>query len=222
MILPNIFKYKNNEFYSFRKFFCLQNLLRRSDFRNRAILRYIESSSYGFELIPSVSYLQISPFDFQPEFNYNYTNKDQSIDKQYGGYPCHIPIGWFRHALSLANKYPNDDSWFNHSNVQLQWPIAYHGTQSACPTTTTRQQKMNRVSNFYLSTHPNGGADEYTESFHVSTNDMQFHFQLLFQCRVKPESFTVREGIMNTGHAWKVNQPDAIRPYSLLIRKSIV
>lgn len=83
------------------------------------------------------------------------------------------------------------------------------------------QQKgpaMNRAG-LYLATHCNGGSDAYAKSFTVENGDIDETYQVVFQCRVKPDSFTVHTSCVNTGHGWRVVDPSAVRPYGLLLRK---
>ncbi|CAF5139949.1 unnamed protein product, partial [Rotaria socialis] len=47
-----------------------------------------------------------------------------------GGYTYYLPIGWYRHALKVDQKYPDDAVWLGSTNGKGEWPVAFHGTDS--------------------------------------------------------------------------------------------
>lgn len=71
----------------------------------------------------------------------------------------------------------------------------------------------------YLATHCNGGSDVYATSFTVKNDDVDENYRVVFQCRVRPDSFTIHTSCVNVGHGWRVVDPAAVRPYGLLLRK---
>jgi hypothetical protein len=73
-------------------------------------------------------------------------------------------------------------------------------------------------SGIYVATHCNGGADEYTTPVTVLNGDQNETFRLVFQCRVRPNSFTAHTGVVETGEAWRIVDSQAIRPYGLLLK----
>ncbi|CAF0950670.1 unnamed protein product [Adineta steineri] len=72
----------------------------------------------------------------------------------------------------------------------------------------------------YVATHCEGGAVLYTEPFTVSPLPNKTEsFRIVFQCRVKPEKFTVHESPVHEGHAWRYVDANSIRPYGILLKK---
>lgn len=205
--------------------FFLKILFRRTDFRNNQLLRFIESEYYRYELIPNVSYLQLSPYDFYQENNYDYSLTDKlENEKQYGSYPYYLPIGWFRHAINLSDKYSDDNIWFGQSNIDGEWPIAYHGTNQIFQQDllSNSTKKDDTIPVLYVTTHCNNGADIFTTPFIVSNGDQNETFRIAFQCRVKPNSFTTHNDIIQDGEAWRIVDPKAIRSYGLLLKNETV
>ncbi len=188
-------------------------MIRRLDFRGRKILHLIEKDFERYELIPVISYLQISSNDFDIDRNENYTSKDQSRGQQCGNHPYHLPIGWFYHALHVSNKYPNGNTWVGRRNIDGEWPVAFHGTSSRA-----NEDSTGDAQGLFATTHCNGGADMYTTSFTVSNGDHDETFRMAFQCRVRPDSFTTDTDVVEIGEAWRVIDPRAIRPDGLLLK----
>ncbi|CAF1183687.1 unnamed protein product [Rotaria sordida] len=219
-----------------------QNLVRRTDFRNDKILRSIQSDRYQYELIPILSYLQLSSKDFDINSNYDYTQTDLSKQVQCGNYPYYLPIGWFRHAINLNNKYSDNLFWLTTRNINDEWPIAFHGTHSPTLTNITqstplfnsiktdsmnnedihRITKVDSGSAIYVITHCNDGADAYTTPFTILNGDNNETFKLVFQCRVRPNSFTIYNGPNDLGQLWQITDPQAIRPYGLLLKRETI
>ncbi|CAF5160321.1 unnamed protein product [Rotaria sp. Silwood1] len=72
----------------------------------------------------------------------------------------------------------------------------------------------------YVPTHCDGGAKIYTEPFTVTPYpDKTESFRIVFQCRVKPEKFTVHKSPVIDGNAWRYVDPSSIRPYGILLKK---
>lgn len=72
----------------------------------------------------------------------------------------------------------------------------------------------------YVATHCNGGAHpDYTEPFPVQSSPENIdNFRVVFQCRVRPDSFTTHTSPVTTGEAWRFVDPYAIRPYGILVK----
>ncbi len=73
-------------------------------------------------------------------------------------------------------------------------------------------------SGLYVTTHCNGGADAYTTPFTVSNGDENETFRVVFQCRVRPNSFKTHAGVVEVGEIWRIVDPQAIRPYGILLK----
>jgi hypothetical protein len=67
-------------------------------------------------MMPILSYMQLQSFDFDPKYNLDYTQKGMPSELTRGGLPYYLPIGWYRHALKVDNKYKDDPYWLGSSN----------------------------------------------------------------------------------------------------------
>ncbi|UJR32624.1 hypothetical protein I4U23_020084 [Adineta vaga] len=211
----------------------------KSGFGDNEVLQFVQLGEYEYKWRSVLSYLELNPSDFDPRFNFDYTRPGLPEQQERGNQPYFLPLGWYRHALNVSQKYSDGAIWLGHDNSSGEWPVAFHGTHSYAVGsiarhglsvgTSTRdhmleeavQQKgptMNRPG-LYLTTHCNGGSDAYATTFEVQNGDQTEIFQIVFQCRVKPNSFTVHTSCVTKGHDWRVVDPTAVRPYGLLLRK---
>lgn len=171
--------------------------------------------------MPLVTYLQLQPLDFATKHSYGYTVADIRPYCNCGGYPYNIPIGWYRHAIDVSKKYPGDNVWLGCKNIPGEWPLAFHGTQAEAVSNITKdglsidkvehddmreeavEQMGSKVDSpgLYLSTHCKGGAHSlYTKTFTVYTSDKKIErFRVVFQCRVKPNEFTIHKSPLTIG-----------------------
>ena len=127
-----------------------------------------------------ITFFQLQSSDFAQQFNVDYTTSMPEKDQR-GGLPYFLPIGWFRHALNVLDKYPNDQRWLGSTNAEGEWAVAFHGTHGGAVKgireeglLTTKRDAMRVESvqkggkNFdrpglYVATHCNGGAHpDYT------------------------------------------------------------
>ncbi|CAF2925553.1 unnamed protein product [Rotaria sp. Silwood2] len=142
--------------------------------------------------------------------------------------------------LKVDQKYPNDDVWFGSANAKGEWPVAFHGTHSSAvngidqpgslisttQTSIARQRTMEQIeptmdqSEINLTTHCNGGAHpHYTRPFCLEMPDKKNKtLRIVFMCRAQPGKFTTHQVSASTGHVWRFVDPDAIRPYGILIK----
>jgi hypothetical protein len=157
-----------------------------------------------------------------------------------GNYPYYLPIGWYRHALNVQNKYEGSQTWLGCINASGEWPVAFHGTHAGAvkgiipqglSTSTAKTDVMlyeaieqigeeaNRPG-LYVATHCNGGSDIYTRPFTVTAfPGKSEQFRIVFQCRVEPGKFTTHKKPVNVGEAWRIVDPKAVRPYGILLKK---
>jgi hypothetical protein len=76
----------------------------------------------------------------------------------------------------------------------------------------------------YVATQCNGGSHPYyTEKFEVPkpSGDSE-SFQVVFQCRVRPGSYTTHTAPVKIGEAWRVVDPEAVRPYGILLKNTSI
>ena len=194
--------------------------------------------------MPILSFLQLQPSDFAPKYNFDYTADYLPESQNRGGLPYYLPIGWYRHALRIDKKYQDTSAWLGSINAHGEWPVAFHGTRSTAVRniadhglltgkivrdamlTEAISQKGEEVNlpGLYVATHCNGGSHPlYTENFNIDVppNDIE-SFAVVFQCRVRPDSYTTHTAPVCTGEAWRIVDPTAIRPYGILLKNSSI
>ncbi|CAF2386250.1 unnamed protein product [Rotaria sp. Silwood2] len=209
----------------------------RDGFTDHRILKHVKKDKYEYKWKPLITYFQLKTSDFVSEFNIDYTSSMPTKDKR-GGYPYYLPIGWYRHALKVVDKYPDDKLWLGSNNVDGEWPVAFHGTHGGAVKgikekgllitkhDAMRNEAIEQKGDYfgrpglYVATHCRGGAHPvYTTPFtiHKSPETIET-FRVVFQCRVKPDAFTIHTGPVEIGQAWRFVDPDAVRPYGILVK----
>ncbi|CAF0798753.1 unnamed protein product [Didymodactylos carnosus] len=189
------------------------------------ILKYVIPESYTYALEPALIALQLQKSDFEPKYNIDYKNFSTQIDQR-GRRDYYFPIGWYRHALKVEDKYSNDKLWLRMKNIDGEWNVAYHGTKSMDVKSIIRQglsqDKVTRdvfrqdavrevgfsanVEGIYLATHCEGGVSpQYTDPFEVKNNNGDnIKYRVVLQCRVQPNKYTEHNGATTTGSALRV------------------
>ncbi len=152
-----------------------------------------------------------------------------------------MPIGWFRHALNVQDKYKDGQTWLGCINAEGEWPVAFHGTKSGVVSDIVHHglstDKVKRdimkekaieltgkeadLPGLYVATHCNGGSHpQYTTPFTVPvSSDKSENFCIAFQCRVEPGKFTTHTEPVTVGEAWRIVDSKAVRPYGILLKK---
>ncbi|CAF3625502.1 unnamed protein product [Rotaria sp. Silwood1] len=102
-------------------------LKRLSPSQQQGILQYLISERYDYKWEAAPTFLQVQESDFDPRYNRDYPHAEE---EKRGGRPYYFPQGWYRHALKVENKYPNDHLWLGMNNSPGEWIVAYHGTQA--------------------------------------------------------------------------------------------
>ncbi|CAF2027700.1 unnamed protein product [Rotaria magnacalcarata] len=211
----------------------------RKGFRDNRVLSSVKQDEYECRWMPLISFLQLRPADLDTTFNVDYRKPNFPVEDRRGGYPYYLPLGWYRHALKVADKYPNDTRWLGCENVEGEWPVAFHGTKDQAvvgiiekglqSTYTKRDAMLSEAirqkgsamnkSGIYIATHCDDGAATYATAFTVEASRTKKEtFRLVFQCRVRPNSFTIHSAPVAQGQAWRVVDADAIRPYGILVK----
>lgn len=189
-----------------------------------------------------ISFFQLETTDFDSQFNLDYRSMQPNTVDRRGGLPYYLPIGWYRHALKVVDKYPDDKLWLGSSNVDGEWAVAFHGTKAGAVkgikaegllVTKVDLKRDDAVKKggakydkpgLYVATHCNGGAHpQYTTPFDVkSSPDATETYRIVFQCRVKPDTYTIHRSPVIKGHAWRFVDPEAVRPYGILVKSEKV
>jgi hypothetical protein len=213
-----------------------EKLNKPSTRKRKDIFQYMFQEQYDYKLEPALTFLQLQKSDFEPSHNRDYPKA--GTDRR-GGHPYYFPQGWYRHALKVVDKYPQDRLWLGMENLPGEWAVAYHGTSSGgvrsitnkgllheavirdvCKNEAKQQNStIPNVKGLYVATHCEGGASDYANAFEVKdSTGAKKEYKVVFQCRVQPGKFTVHKSPVKVGMAWRVFDEKAIRPYGLLLK----
>ena len=213
----------------------------RSGFVTDTILKYIKPGEYECTWKPVLTHLKIQPSDLDSAHNFDYRSPGVIKEDTRGSHTYYLPIGWYRHALKVLDKYGDDRNWIGRVNAEGEWPVAYHGTkkeavsgivkQGLLPGVVGRDAMLDEAiaqmgeeakqPGLYVATHCNGGSyPQYTTPFTVITfPGKSEQFSIVFQCRVQPSKFTTHTTPVEKGEAWRTVDRFAIRPYGILLKK---
>lgn len=160
---------------------------------------------------------------FDPGYDYDFRNTndgDQSFFR--GGRRYHRPCGYERKALRVLGRFPGGDDWINRQDSS-GWVNAYHGTlpinmpgiskdglQVGGTNGVPRRNGAFYGAGVYCSPYIQT-AKGYAPTVQINGRN----FRIIFQCRVRPNSFTEH----NSGRIWVVPNKDDIRPYSICIQE---
>lgn len=206
----------------------------------RHILHHTRPQDYPFEMESILTHLQLNPNDFDPRHNRNYKNwpANDSVQAR-GNRPYYLPVGWYRHALNVVDKYSaSDQVWLGMRNGPNEWSVAYHGTKHWFVRNIVEQgirpggrdayraeaiRMVGARANLpaiYLATHCEHGADEYATPFDLpnSNQGTSETYKIIFQCRLKPDTFTEHQENANAKYL-RVYDRDGVRPYGILLQK---
>ena len=206
-------------------------------YTDHPVLKCVLPHKYKYKWEHLISFFQLQKKDFDQKHNVDY-KRVKPIRESRGGLPYYPPTGWYCHALNVDNKYSNDKLWFGSNNIDGEWAVAFHGTHTAAITdvrddsfssrlvdakrreVVERRGKEYDKPGLYVTTHCNGGAHpQYTTTFDVkSPSGVTEKYRVVFQCRVKPGAYIVHQSLVDTGHTWRFVDPEAIRPYGILIK----
>jgi hypothetical protein len=205
--------------------------------QQKDILQYLIPEKYDYKWEAALTFLQLQESDFDPRYNRDYPHAQE---EKRGGRPYYFPQGWYRHALKVEGKYPNDRVWLGMNNSPGEWLVAYHGTKAgvvkniigtglqhkfvtadACKAEAKIQRPtIPDVKGLYVATHCEGGASIYTgNGFKIEGPQGTIKtYHIVFQCRVENDKFTEHKEPVRVGLALRVFDEKAIRPYGLLLK----
>lgn len=149
------------------------------------------------------------------------------------------PYGWFRIALNIDGKYP-EDGWLTIGDPR-EWAVAYHGTRVENLESIVRYSLQPggtngvRVANgsvygpgIYLTPDHNVAA-QFSPPFHQDDDLYQVCLfldsvfilaQVVIQVRVKPGHGDPTRGyVVHSANNWLAKDPAIVRPYGVLIRQ---
>ncbi|XP_026222138.1 uncharacterized protein LOC113166290 [Anabas testudineus] len=171
---------------------------------------------------------------FAPEFNYDFTNLQDTETYYRGGEVYERPCGWFRYGLKVLNKY-GDNTWLGTSyrstqSVPGEWPVSFHGT--------SKEGAEGIIDGYYkpgpgqaygrgiYSTPYVAEAVHYAKTFTSNKNGKKY--KVILQNRINPQYrlkynndkywlIPVPSGLSNEQERVMVER--AIRPYGLLLKQ---
>ncbi len=171
----------------------------------------------------TLTFLQLQGSDFDPRYDRDYPHVQE---EKRGGRPYYFLQGWYRHALKVEGKYPNDQVWLGMNNSPSEWLVAYHGTKAGVvkniigtglqhkfvtadycePEAKLQRPTIPDVKGLYVATHCEGGAAVYAlPGFKIKSPPDTFGtYYIVFQCRVQNDKFTEHKGPVNVGLALRV------------------
>ena len=201
------------------------------------ILQYLHKEKYEYQWKTAISCLELQELDLDPRYNRDYPDAQEEMR---GGRPYYFPQGWYRHALKVHDKYPNDHVWLGMNNSPGEWSVAYHGTAAGAVKSIAsgglkhefvkrdayandakkQRPSIPDVKGLYLATHCEGGAAEWTgDGFQIKdSSGMIREYKIVFQCRVQNDQFTEHAGPVSVGLGLRVFNEKAIRPYGILLK----
>ncbi|KAK5883922.1 hypothetical protein CesoFtcFv8_020196 [Champsocephalus esox] len=172
---------------------------------------------------------------FDPQYDYDFTQLSDSAECMRGGEPYKRPIGWYRMALKVKDKYPDGNTWLgskgwrSHS-VAGEWPVSYHGTSSDGAKGIINSQYMAGDGAVYgrgiYSTPVLAESENYAKIFQSKKTGKSY--KVILQNRINPE----RREVCRRSDYWlipvvagtsaseeKEIVEGAIRPYGILIQE---
>ncbi|GAA6215368.1 uncharacterized protein LOC108893845 isoform X2 [Lates japonicus] len=174
---------------------------------------------------------------FDPEYDYDFTDLQDTETFYRGGEVYERPCGWKRYALKVLDKYPDGNAWLGErghctttESKPGEWPVSYHGTSKIGARGIIVSRYVPGAGQDYgrgiYSTPFISEAEPYTKTFTSTSTGSRYH--VVLQNRVNPK---YREKY-NDDKYWLVPLSDslskeeeqdivdkAIRPYALLVRR---
>ena len=176
--------------------------------------------------------------DFESKYNVDYKSREQKDEKRGGQLYC-LPIGWYRHALNVVDKYPDDKLWLGKNNVEGEWPVAFvptnmdliegiegKGVLFRSADSNRKKPVEERGPNkdkdgYYVPVSWKDGIHpQYIKKLNVgNATDTNDRYRLVFQCRVKSNAYTTCKNSNGEDSILHFDDPQAIRPYGILIKR---
>ncbi|CAB5183209.1 unnamed protein product [Rhizophagus irregularis] len=161
------------------------------------------------------------------KYDYDFTNEnDEGITFMRGNVEYKRPCGWNRIALSVLNKY-EDNNWLGVKNrrcltssVQNEWPVSYHGTAKLnCRSIAEDGYLLSKGKRFAFgygiySTPDINIAYQYATKFTYEGEN----YRIVLQNRVNPNNL-IKIPIKKVGEIWISPNEEDVRPYGICIKK---
>ncbi|KAJ7997558.1 hypothetical protein DPEC_G00230250 [Dallia pectoralis] len=102
------------------------NILSVNDFHHRCML------AHHFCDVKEEFFVNLEEF-FDQRFDFDFTNMPTSSQSTRGNERYERPVGWYRMAVKVLDKYPDGNTWLGQAGWRSEsspgeWPASYHGT----------------------------------------------------------------------------------------------
>jgi hypothetical protein len=163
-----------------------------------------------------------------PNFDYDFTNKDDGTTKYYRGQFTYTrPCGWQRKAMKVIGQY-GDDVWLGGGGIRTattpgEWPVSYHSAAvSAHGNIAEVGSQLSHGETFnydrgIFTTPLATVAAQYAPTFEYRGQK----YRVLFQNRINPATLQqVNPSAPDSvGEFWASPKEEDVRPYNICLRK---
>ena len=175
------------------------------------------------------SKFHLDPSDLAPEYDYDFTNVQDSDSFYRGDFEYTRPCGWRRFALKVKGRseYGPGDDWLGPNGIRTasapkEWPVSYHGTSAeACggddgiyhhgydPKKSSRELYGPGI---YCSPSIAGVGNGYAKKFECNSK----WYKVVLQNRVNPEKLGYQTASDNV-NKYTTRESDPYRGYSMVV-----
>ncbi|XP_071368170.1 uncharacterized protein [Centroberyx affinis] len=172
---------------------------------------------------------------FDPRYDFDFTSLTKSVDCVRGDESYQRPLGWYRMALKVKDKYPDGNTWlgpdgWRSSSAPGEWPVSYHGTSldGAKGIITSHYKAGSRAAHgrgIYSTPKLDKAEKLYAKTFKSKTNGKTY--KVIMQNRINPCQrekpiedtwlIPVARGLSD-GEEREIVE-ESIRPYGILIKE---
>ncbi|KAF7710998.1 uncharacterized protein LOC124393446 [Silurus meridionalis] len=199
-----------------------------------SLLKKIALGSSEMDHLHNELFMDMENF-FDPIYDYDFRNMTDSSECSRGGEPYKRPVGWYRFALKVKNKYPDGNAWLGSIGWRTQsepgeWPVSFHGTtiEGAKGIARLHFKAGDRCAygRGIYSTPDITIAKGYTKTFISKKTGKTY--KVIMQNRINPQKrkITVKPGFWlipvpegTTAEQEKEIVESSIRPYGILIKE---
>ncbi|KAL7825782.1 hypothetical protein SRHO_G00335200 [Serrasalmus rhombeus] len=172
-----------------------------------------------------------------PQFDYDFRHGSDSSQCSCGGEPYSRPWGWYRFALKVKNKYPDENTWLGSDGWRScssagEWPVSFHGTSIEGAKAIASSHYTAGPGQIYsrgiYSTPDILEADFYAMIKTFKSNKTGKTYKLIMQNRINPKTRVITA----KKTYWLIPVPEgtsaaeeksiveaSIRPYGILIKE---
>lgn len=187
---------------------------------NRNLKKCLRSPSQIIQIKEKLIF-NLDPDNFDPAYDYDFTNIKDTKKYSRGGKEYIRPCGTKRFALTVKGKYGSDE-WLGSSDQSNVWPVSYHGTASINLPSIMQKGLQTGKRAIYgkgiYSTPDPETAFEYSQEFEFKGEKCK----IILQNRINPAALKevlIPDENSQLGRYWLVEKSEDIRPYGICIKK---